>query len=70
MTFILLATVLFPDPAKAFFLAFSGVMISSAAMYLAGRTGGYRLCEKLLGAKTVRVPRNCCAIKVRFISRL
>lgn len=51
MTFILLATVLFPDPAKAFFLAFSGVMISSAAMYLAGRTGGYRLCEKLLGGK-------------------
>ena len=51
MTFILLATVLFPNPVKAFLLAFCGVMISSASMYLTGRLGGYKLCEKLLGGK-------------------
>lgn len=51
MTFILLAVALFPDPVKAFLLAFSGVMLSSAAMYIAGRAGGYKLCEKLIGSK-------------------
>ncbi len=51
MTFILLAVALFPEPVKAFLLAFIGVMLSSAAMYLTGRAGGYKLCEKLLGGK-------------------
>lgn len=51
MTFILLAVALFPEPVKAFLIAFIGVMLSSSAMYLTGRAGGYKLCEKLLGGK-------------------
>lgn len=51
MTFILLAVALFPEPIKAFLIAFIGVMLSSAAMYFSGRAGGYKLCEKLLGGK-------------------
>ncbi len=50
MAFILVAATIFSSPIKAFLLAECGVLLSSAAMYLTGRFGGYKLCEKLLGA--------------------
>lgn len=49
MAFILLIQALFSKPWQAFILAFSGVVLSSMIMYLIGRLGGYRICEKLLG---------------------
>lgn len=49
MMFIVLGQTLFPEPIKAFLIVFSGVVVSSTAMYLTGRFGGYRLCVKMLG---------------------
>ena len=49
MMFIVLGQTLFPDPTKAFLIVFSGVVVSSTAMYLTGRFGGYRLCVRMLG---------------------
>ena len=51
MAFILMMQALFSNPWQAFAVAFIGVMLSSLIMYLAGRTGGYKLCEKVLGDK-------------------
>ena len=33
----------------AFLLSYSCVIISSATLYIIGRLGGYRICEKILG---------------------
>ena len=49
MAFILLIQAFFPRAWQAFILAYSGVILSSFLMYLIGRIGGYRICEKLLG---------------------
>ena len=49
MMFIVLGQTLFPNPATAFLIVFSGVIVSSTTMYLTGRFGGYRLCAKILG---------------------
>ncbi len=49
MMFIVLGQTLFPEPWKAFLIVFSGVVVSSTAMYLTGRFGGYRLCVRMLG---------------------
>lgn len=49
MMFIVLGQTLFPDPIKAFLIVFAGVVVSSTAMYLTGRFGGYKLCVKMLG---------------------
>ena len=49
MAFILLLQAMYENPWHAFALAFIGVMLASLLMYLAGRFGGYRICEKLLG---------------------
>lgn len=51
MAFILMMQTLFSNPWQAFAIAFSGVILSSLIMYLAGRTGGYKMCEKVLGEK-------------------
>ena len=51
MAFILMMQALFTNPWQAFAIAFAGVILSSLIMYLAGRTGGYKLCEKVLGEK-------------------
>ena len=51
MMFIALGQVLYPDPWQAFLIVFPGVVASSTLMYLTGRFGGYRLCEKILGKK-------------------
>ncbi|MFR6641356.1 MAG: hypothetical protein ACLUSP_08540 [Christensenellales bacterium] len=55
---------------ESVFLAFSGVMISSAAMYLTRQNGRVRLCEKLLGGKDCARAAELLRNKVRFISRL
>ena len=51
MAFIILMQALFDKPWHAFVLAFIGVLISSTFMYLVGRSGGYKICEKILGEK-------------------
>lgn len=47
--FVMFSTVLYPNPWLAFLLSYSCVIISSAILYIIGRSGGYRICEKLLG---------------------
>lgn len=49
MGFIILLSHIFLNKLDAFFVAFSGVMLSSLLMYFAGRIGGYAICAKLLG---------------------
>lgn len=49
MAFVMFSTVIYPDPWKAFLLTYSCVIISSAVLYILGRVGGYKICEKLLG---------------------
>ena len=51
MAFIILIQTLFDSLWQAFFIAFTGVMLSSLIMYLTGRFGGYKLCKKVLGEK-------------------
>ena len=47
--FVMFSTVLYPNPWMAFLLSYSCVIIASAVLYIIGRLGGYKLCEKLLG---------------------
>lgn len=50
MAFIVVIQTLYEsDPFVAFAVAFTGVLLSSLFMYVAGRFGGYKLCEKFLG---------------------
>lgn len=49
MAFIILCTKLYDNPWLAFSISFSSVLISSFAMYITGRFGGYKLCERILG---------------------
>lgn len=49
MAFIILLQAMYNQPPLAFFVAFTGVMLSSLMMYIIGRFGGYSLCKKLLG---------------------
>ena len=51
MAFIMLVQTLYASVWQAFFIAFTGVMLSSLIMYLTGRFGGYRLCRRILGDK-------------------
>ena len=51
MAFILLLQALYNNPWQAFFISFSGVLLSSSMMYLIGRVGGYNICKKILGEK-------------------
>ena len=47
--FVMFSTVLYPNPWLAFLLSYSCVIISSSVLYIIGRLGGYKICEKLLG---------------------
>ena len=47
--FVMFSTVLYPNPWAAFLLSYSCVVISSTVLYIIGRVGGYRICEKILG---------------------
>ena len=49
MAFILLSKTLYSVAWQSFLLSFASVMLASTVMYLVGRFGGYKLCEKLLG---------------------
>jgi len=49
MAFILLSKAIYPVPWQAFLFSFISVMISSTVMYGIGRSGGYKICELLLG---------------------
>lgn len=49
MAFILLSKALYPTSWEAFILSFTSVMISSAMMYIVGRSGGYKICTHILG---------------------
>ncbi len=50
MAFIMLINQLYGgDPMAAFGISFASVMASSSVLYILGRFGGYKLCEKLLG---------------------
>ncbi len=49
MAFILLSKTIYGVAWQAFLLSFISVMLSSTAMYLVGRFGGYKICVKMLG---------------------
>ena len=49
MAFIMLVQAMYEQPGLAFFIALTGVFLSSSMMYVIGRFGGYGLCKKLLG---------------------
>ena len=49
MAFIVLCTNIYDKPWEAFLVSFISVMISSVIMYIIGRSGGYKLCVKMLG---------------------
>ena len=50
MAFILIGNGIYDHAWQAFVLSFIGVLVTSLFMYSVGRFGGYRLCEKMLGA--------------------
>jgi uncharacterized membrane protein YdjX (TVP38/TMEM64 family) len=50
MAFVMLSTVIYSGNIwMAFLLSYSCVLISSAVLYVIGRAGGYKICEKMLG---------------------
>ena len=49
MAFIVLSTKIYGFSIEAFLVSFISVLISSTIMYLIGRKGGYKMCEKWLG---------------------
>lgn len=49
MAFIMLLQALYNNPPVAFFVAFSGVMLSSFMLYVLGRFGGYSLAKRIIG---------------------
>jgi uncharacterized membrane protein YdjX (TVP38/TMEM64 family) len=51
MALIVLCTTIYTEPWQAFLVSFISVIISSFVMYLLGRFGGYKLCERILGAE-------------------
>lgn len=49
MTFLVLIQALYRNPLQAFLISFTGVILSSTAMFFAGKYGGRKLCEKIVG---------------------
>ena len=51
MAFVMLSTeILYDDnPIMAFLFSYSCIIITSAILYILGRFGGYKICEKMLG---------------------
>ena len=47
--FVVFSTVLFSNPLVAFLFSYTCVIISSTSLYIIGRRGGYKVCEKMLG---------------------
>ena len=51
MALTLLCMTIYTEPWQAFIISFVGAMAASGLLYIVGRYGGYRICEKLLGEK-------------------
>lgn len=51
MGLTLLCMTIYTEPWQAFVISFIGAMLASGALYVIGRFGGYRICEKFLGKK-------------------
>ena len=51
LAFLVLIDALYPQDMQSFAISFIAVMLSSLIMYMIGKYGGYRLCEKILGEK-------------------
>lgn len=51
LAFLVLIDALYPIKWQAFIVSFIAVMSSSLIMYLVGKYGGYKICEKILGEK-------------------
>ena len=51
MAFTLLSMTIYTEPWQAFVISFIAMLIASSTLYIVGRTGGYRLCERVLGGK-------------------
>lgn len=51
MAFTLLSMTIYTEPWQAFVISFVAMLIASSTLYAAGRTGGYRVCVKVLGDK-------------------
>ena len=50
MAFVMLSTVIYSGNIwMSFLLSYSCVLISSTVLYITGRVGGYKICEKMLG---------------------
>ena len=50
MAFVMLSTVIYSGNIwMSFLLSYSCVLVSSTVLYIIGRAGGYRICEKMLG---------------------
>lgn len=51
MALTLLCMTIYTEPWQAFVISFIGAMAASGMLYIVGRYGGYRICEKFLGEK-------------------
>lgn len=51
MALTLLSMTIYTEPWQAFVISFAAALLASAALYVIGRFGGYKLCAKLLGEK-------------------
>ena len=51
MALTLLCMTIYTEPWQAFIISFVGAMAASGMLYIVGRYGGYKICEKLLGEK-------------------
>lgn len=51
MGLTLLCMTIYTQPWQAFVISFIGAMLASGLLYIIGRFGGYRLCERIMGEK-------------------
>lgn len=51
MAFTLLSMTIYTEPWQAFVLSFIAMLIASSSLYVVGRYGGSRICERFLGKK-------------------
>ena len=47
--FVILSKFIYPNAWMAFLLSYSCVIVASTVLYIIGRAGGYKICEKILG---------------------
>ena len=51
MAFTLLSMTIYTEPWQAFVISFISMLIASSTLYIVGRYGGRKICEKFLGKK-------------------